>query len=280
MAGATEQTMSGSLAQIARQVLPLCPRPFGALITVALLIVLTVLPAGAAPISIDFNADQDFEQDGGSTSSVQSGEPSHSDTSLTLPGQVGPWADLTMGNGDTGDAFSAERSITTDSITFTFNPGGIATYATLSNTSGDDLRGSLVFLKFGTGGGVADTSGSVEWNLSGLQANLPYDLILFGQLNNAGNATNPADFSIDGHDAGNGVGQPVTPDGDRDGNFTRVFADGSGTISGTFALRSGEAYGSWSGLQLEIVPEPTSVMLLAWAGLLLIGRRRHAGGAD
>ncbi|NQT36126.1 MAG: PEP-CTERM sorting domain-containing protein [Planctomycetes bacterium] len=93
---------------------------------------------------------------------------------------------------------------------------------------------------------------------------------------------NPADFTILGHDAGNGVGNPVTLDAENDGNFTGVIASSTGLIQGTMSVRQGEGYAAVSGLQLmpaaTAVPEP-STFALGLLGVLGFGvfawRRRR-----
>lgn len=231
---------------------------------VACVLIASASAAKAAPVSIDFNTVAGFEQTGGVTGVNQSGEPTNAD-GLMLPGQVGPWNGLTVGNGDFADNFGAARTITVGAVTFTFNPGGAGTYRTFQSGT-NDLRSDVVYM---TGG----TSGSLSWTLTGLEAGHVYDIILFGQDGPA----NPADFSIAGHNAGNGTGNPVTLDAENDGNFTNVVATG-GTISGTFAFASGEAASAWSGIQFEdvTVPEP-STAVLALCGLVgcVATRRRR-----
>ena len=53
-------------------------------------------------------------------------------------------------------------------------------------------------------------------------------------------------MTILGHDAGNGVGNPVTLDAENDANFVGVLADASGMIVGAMSV---EARGSgWLGV--------------------------------
>lgn len=201
--------------------------------------------AHAAPVSIDFNA--------GSVN--HSGEALNAD-GLQLPGQVGPWNDLDIAGG-------AGNSVDTGSGIFSLG-GGYLTYAQGGFGHTTYVRYDVAYV----------TSGSVSWSLTGLVDGAAYNLILYSQFVSdlpAGNAL--TDYSIIGHDAGNGVGAAVTLDADNDGNFTNVIATG-GEIHGTFALRSGMAIGSLSGLQFEAVPEPSSLALIGLGGLCLLRRRR------
>ena len=183
-------------------------------------------------ISIDFNR---------STSANHSGEPSNT-VGLMLPGQVGPWNGLRIATGNSSTA------VTIGAVTFTLNSDGDQ-YEAFGTSP---LRDDVAFLN-------NTTASSISWTLTGLTAGQAYDLILFGQSFN-GSPANPADFSITGHDAGNGVGSPVTLDAENDGNFTGVIAVG-GTISGTFALRSGQSASAWSGLQFHPVARDESTAM-------------------
>ncbi|NQT39843.1 MAG: hypothetical protein HQ581_20280, partial [Planctomycetes bacterium] len=176
-------------------------------------------PAEPGLISISFDTQVDYNFGGGYTNPIPVGEPDN-DVGLQLPGQEGPWNSLLFGNGQVNITFRDTPSITVDGVTFTWNPDeeGYFTYY----TPVDDLRGTVAFLR-STG------NTSIDWELSGLEPDGEYDLILFGQEESTdGNAVNPADFTILGHDAGNGVGNPVTLDAENDGNFTGVIASSTG----------------------------------------------------
>lgn len=202
----------------------------------------------SAPLSIAFNNTNNNV--GGSGNNNPTGEPSNTD-GLQLPGQIGPWEDFVIGNGwifTQGNSLPSP-SINVGGITFTLDTLGNG-YETFNPPVGnDDLRRAVAFLR----------SGAFSWSLTGLADGALYDLILFGQENGA----NPANFSILGHDAGNGIGGAVTNDSEADGNFRRVQAL-AGTISGAFGLKSGESFAGWSGLQLE--PTTTALGLVARIG--------------
>lgn len=215
--------------------------------------------AEATPISISFDMQAGYGFPGGATNVVPVGEPDNN-VGLQLPGQVGPWNSLLMGNGQVNITFWDTRTIMVGSTTFTWNPlgEGFFTYY----PGGDDLRGAVPFLR-------ATGNLDIDWELSGLVAGESYDLIMFGQRQ-GGNAVNPPDVAILGHDAGNGVGAPVTLDAENDANFTGVIAPPNGIIQGTMSVRQGEGYAAVSGLQLEPpstttaeIPEPATLALAA-----------------
>ena len=240
--------------------------PFSIRITLGLLLLsLGVLATVPDPVyavsSIAFNVEQNFEgQPGGNTNANPSGEPLNVDD-LLLPGHSGAWESLVFGNGNFDDTYTKERQSIVDGITFAFNPGDAGTYQTFHNTS-DILRGHVPFLRATPAGATPATSSSLDWQLAGLAPGATYNLILFGQQQGA-SAVNPSDFAIVGHDAGNGVGQPVTLDIENDGNFQDVVADAFGKISGTFALRAGENFAAWAGIQIEVVSQPVEEATLS-----------------
>ncbi len=232
----------------------------------------------AALVSISFDMVEDYMDSNfsnGVTTNVPVGPPSNTD-GLELPGQVGPWDSLIVGNGAVNITWPGSPSITVGSTTFTWNTNSSEMYFTF-NSPGDDLRGSVPFLR-------ATGNLSTEWEFSGLVAGEEYDIIFFGQQQ-GGNAVNPADVSILGHDAGNGIGSPVTLDADNDANFTSVIADASGTISGVMAVRPGEAFAALGGVQIDgpmpggpsqqVIPEPTSLATFGLLSVFGLLRRRH-----
>ena len=223
----------------------------------------------ASPISIAFNTTSNNVGGPGNDNPI--GEPSNTD-SLMLPGQTGPWNSLIVGSGRIGEVngqvvniFSELRSLTVDGVTFDLNTG-LNRYETFNDPSGnDDLRQAVLFVR---SGGRTDLS--LSWSISGLDDSKTYDLIFFGQEGGA----NPGAFSISGHDAGNGLGLPATLDLEADANFYGVQSSG-GVISGTFAL-PGSGFASWSGLQIQAVPEPAGLVLLGLGLAAVAGLRRRA----
>jgi hypothetical protein len=209
--------------------------------------------ASANLISISF--DSTSTNVGGPPNPVPVGEPSNN-SGLMLPGQIGPWNSLIVGAGRTQNpAIAVQRSITVSGVTFAFNTG-LNLFETFNNQAGTDaLRQSVVFLRVG-----GKTDESIDWLISGLDDSKLHSLILFGQ----DGPSNPALFSIDGFNSGN----PINTDIENDGNFVNVMSSG-GQISGSFALKPGETFSAWSGLQIQStsVSAPSSVLMLILAGL-------------
>jgi hypothetical protein len=230
---------------------------------IATLLTLITPIANADLLSIAFGTQSNFEQSGGSTSSIPVGEAFNTD-GLIFSGQTGPWDSLIVGNGDFRDTYSAERAITVGDITFTFNPGGVDDYQTF-NSAGDILRAPVPFLRANS----TETSSTITWEISGLSDFATYDIILFGQTG----PSNASDHSIIGFDAGNGTGNSVTLDSEFDANFIGVFAN-NGIIQGQMALRPGEGFASFGGIQVRMVSAPAAASLFAvFAGLLLARRK-------
>ncbi|MCI4670431.1 MAG: T9SS type A sorting domain-containing protein [Bacteroidia bacterium] len=208
------------------------------------------------PISISFDLLRGggvCNRNGGVTTNSPSGEPSNH-AGLTLPGQTGSWNTLRVGGGQLNNCCTTSPSITVSGITFSLNTTN-KSYETFQSNGNDLLRKTVVFFRANnnvscnaTPDGPPDQS--MEWEFTGLDPTKAYDIIFFGQDQNGGPA-NPADFSILGHDAGNGSGNPVSLDAENDGNFMTVVPDPSGKISGTFSIQTGASFSAWSGLQIQ-----------------------------
>lgn len=178
------------------------------------------------------------------------GEPNNA-TGLAFPGQVGVWHSLNAGSGFLTICCPNMPSTTVNGITFTLNTN-TDIYESYSGAASitDALREPVIFLRdkicFDENGSNAGTiSSSINWQITGLDPAKNYNLVLFGQQGG-----NPADFSINGHDAGNGVGNPVNSDSEFDGNFTNVSPDANGHITGVFSKRTDQVFSSWAGLQI------------------------------
>lgn len=212
--------------------------------------------ARADLVSISFSVNGDNAT--GPRNAVPVGEPSNS-SGLVLPGQVGPWNDLLFPS--SGSSGLITRQITVGDVTFSFNTSvpaeSIATSLNFPTPDRDDLRSAYINLS--TDLFVFGNSDPISWTITGLDPAKKYNLILFG-IKQGAFVIRPADFSILGHDAGNGIGNPVTLDAENDGNFVDVSAPG-GMIEGRFALRSGQSISGWSGLQLAVaVPEASQFL--------------------
>ena len=209
---------------------------------------LTVGTAYAAPVSIDFDHP---------VLSTQSGEPDNS-LGLQLPGQVGPWNSLDY----TADSGGTVSVTTTEGPTLTIFPAtGVPAGTGSPKWSAQE--------RVGTGALRIDEirthtlGNTIPWELTGLVPDGEYNLIVFGT------GTSPAVAEIDGF--GPGSTEPTEQDYD----FEGVVADGTGMISGVFGpviVTSG--YNYWSGMQFELIPEPSIIpepATLAALGLALTG---------
>ena len=183
------------------------------------------------------------------TTPTPTGEPNNS-TGLVLPGQVGLWHHFNVGTGILTICCPNTSSTTSNGISVTLNTNGDI-YECYNGGEGisDALREPVIFLRHNV---CADgnmnagfISSSIGWQITGLDPAKNYNLILFGQQGG-----NPADLSITGHDAGNGVGNPATLDSEFDANFTNVSPDVNGHLAGVFAKRADEQFSSWAGLQI------------------------------
>ena len=160
-----------------------------------------------------------------------------------------------------GPLQTGDGSPTLFDVTFEFVDGtdSYRTYA----SSGDVLRGDVVFLQSGT-----DQVGPLDWEIAGLMPGLAYDLKFFGQMQD-GSPNNAATFLVDGYDS------IFTDDV---ATFLSVPADTEGKITGSLLHETG-THSAWSGLQIRgvFVPEPSTGLLavLAVAGSLLFRSRRR-----
>ncbi len=178
------------------------------------------------------------------------------------------WVNVTSSGTGSG---SGTDSSSGNAITFNFNlnnadtggesPGGF---------SSGDLRDNtwrMLAPSFGTTGASGGNSwathpGFISWELTGLQANTAYDLIFYG-----GDPNRPAAISITSFTG--------TTDTEGDVNFTSVTSNGSGVISGQWLQpTTGGAISNFGGVQVALVPEPSTLALLGLSSLFLLRRRR------
>lgn len=142
--------------------------------------------------------------------------------------------------------------------------------STTSGTNLDVYRGNIYL----DGDGVFGPTGPATITLTGLGAGTIVNLYFYGGA---------------GHDSGQGATftfgatQSLNdPNSDETAYtlnsnyvvFNNLVADGTGTITGTWSQASGQRFASFSGLQVEVIPEP-SAALLGGLGLLALLRRRR-----
>ncbi len=220
--------------------------------------------AQAAVVSLDFNTT------GGNTATGNVG---------VLPGQTGLWSTLDLGASDVSNNKAARPSAlnmndgtgvattidfylnTTSATNITVGSNNWRAYA--SGTP-DDLREDVAYLTSGT-------SPSLFWVIEGLVPNGIYNLAMYGQFF-SGSFVNPGQWTIGATTLANWNGSSVTGQV----SFSGVTANGAGQIGGIFSelLSDPSPFSSWSGLQIQSVPEPSAV-LLGGLGLLALLRRRR-----
>lgn len=214
--------------------------PFAALAGLA-------LSANAAVIS-------SFNLQGGVITGDMGGTNGVNDNGLQITGTTADWSVI---NTDTPSA-------TNNGVTLTFVPtNGWQNTVGNRGTVGDNA------IRIGSHmSGVTD----IPWTITGLEANAFYDMTWY---NKNLDQTRQPNTGVAGFDAGNGIGASGPWDADGDQNFLGVQADGSGTISGTWFLAGGaEDISAVAGVQIMLVPEP-STALLGGLGLLALLRRRR-----
>lgn len=209
-----------------------------------------VVSANASVISIDYGtgkgtASGDTVTTGGDSDAVNS-------VGQMFTGQVGAWNTAAGSTGSAPNAFP-----TTEGPTFTLNPAGSAQQA-INHTAflnNNVLRGDYYYMD----------DNVVPWELTGLTPNGTYNITFFEGTDPGG-----ASSTVDGFGAG-------TVDAEGDYDFIGVTADGTGRLTGTWDAtinETGNNRQSYSGMQFELVPEPSTTALLGLGGLALILRRR------
>ncbi len=221
-------------------------------------------------ISIDFNRSDVFD-----TNRTASGTVTDCNGHTSLPGQVGLWNQLLVGQvgGGTGQpaitnqytiASLKDGSGAVTSVSFTFNTNHVLHYAYLDTTAvPNKLHRDMV--------GTDSGQGPVGWQLSGLETGMVYRLRMFGQENGlagAEKAVNLARFTATGFRSDNAF--CIT---NRNYADLWVKSTAAGVISGTVANMDGKP-GFWSGMQIEWnVEPPASVVSIdfknanpAWQG--------------
>jgi hypothetical protein len=172
-----------------------------------------------------------------------------------FPGQTSEWNVLDVAEGAGNFAIISTTLVAdtlffgdfsfADSIAFHLNtePGSYQVYFT--GDSDDPLRNDVTYI----------TSGSIGWKITGLAPNSVYNLAFYGQRQGGG-FNNPSTWTIGAVSLSNWQDDAATAGavfGNTDGTqgAESVFADASGTISGTWTMVAGQNFAGWSGLQIQ-----------------------------
>ncbi len=222
----------------------------------AIVLLLASSAVGGTTWNIDFQGASDHRGLFGQTNPIDHTEPGVTWNSF----------EVQAFNSTTNSEFESNPSMTlldaegnANGVALTFS-GDLVGWS--GSSGADSLAGDyLILASFAS----IDTS-SVSWTVSGLDEIMEYDLTFY-----AHNDQNPArgiNFVMNGGVAitQTNADPPVT---------VRAVADGDGNITGTaMNMLEPDAEGDWAGLQVELVPEPTTSVLFLAATLFFIGRRR------
>lgn len=188
----------------------------------------------------------------------------------------------TYGQGNVWNAFNLQHhpsAVVNPSMSLVSSNGAISpvTFSINGTVSSFNNAGTLKedYLFFGAGN-VTNVH-SVDWSVTGLEANATYEMMIYG------GAIAGRDFSmtIDTDGDGSLLDETAQNVGSVGTLFPTILADGTGRIIGQAARASGEA--NWAGFQLRlvsaaVVPEPATLGVWAVVGLvgaaLTLRRRR------
>ena len=198
--------------------------------------------ANAAVISIDFAH---------GASPTHSGEPDKTLAPIHIPGQVGPWNAMNLQN-------TTNPTVTVGGVTFTITGVMNTTFESFNQPAAgrSALRQDVL-----ASNDQRRWPGPIPWEFTGLNANTPYDLSFFRGANEGYNVLITGATGVD--------------DADGDVNFTAVMSSSTGTISGTFDVRATNVWAAFGGVQIAIIPEPSTALLGGLGLLALLLRRRR-----
>lgn len=208
-----------------------------------LVLVLVSSAAGGTTWNVDFHGDSDHLGLFGQTNPVDH----------TEPGIIWNTFEVQAFNSTTNSEFESNTSMTL--LDADGNDQGVALSLAgdlvgwAGSSGADSLVGDyLILASFAR----IDTS-SVSWTISGLDANTEYDLTFYSH--NDQNPVRGINFAINGGVAfaQTNTDPPIT---------VRVSAEVNGNILGTAVnMLEPSAEGDWAGLQIERIPEPSSLVL-------------------
>ncbi|TWU29480.1 PEP-CTERM sorting domain-containing protein [Bythopirellula polymerisocia] len=223
------------------------------LVSVAIVLVLASSAIGGTAWNVDFQGDRDHLRLFGQTNPVD-----HTELGIF-------WNtfEVQAFNSTTNSEFESNTSMTLldafgndEGVALAFS-GDLVGWA--GSSGADSLVGDYLILASFAG---IDTS-SVSWTVSGLDANTEYDLTFYAHsTGGTGSPVRGIDYAMNG-----GVSFTQT---NADAPVTvRVLTEVNGKIFGTaMNMLEPDAEGNWAGLQIERVPEPST---LALATLTLLG---------
>ncbi len=144
-------------------------------------------------------------------------------------------------------------------------------YSYNSKWPGDDLRNDYLMLL------SPNTATSLLWDLSGLSPNAPYAFYFYNTKVDVNGIDISAPFNMLVDTNGDGdLGDETAYHVSGDGILATAVSDANGVICGEM-LPHTDGAGGWSGFQIALVPEPSTLALLATGliGLLCYAWRKR-----
>ena len=230
----------------------------------ALVLVLVSSAAGGTTWNVDFQGDRDHLGLFGQTDPVDH----------TEPGVTWNTFEVQAFNSTTNSEFESNTSMALLDANGNDNGVALSFSGDLVGWAGSSGADSLVgdYLILASFAGI-DTS-FVSWTISGLDSHTEYDLTFY--VHNDQNPVRGINFAMNG-------GVTLTQTNTDPPVTVRVLADAEGRIIGTAVnMLEPSAEGDWAGLQIERVPEPSSLSLglLGLISLVSFGSRKRYAFAE